>query len=347
MRAPCLTLVLLIALTLGATTCGADAAVPRNDATGTISGPGAVVENSGSARYTIPTQYFGSSIVWNVTGNATLLPDTNREVIQVAVGAVGNFTLAVSVVRAGTEVYAATLTVDVLTATSLPHPNADARLALHLGSTLVRPQCMNFDRLPTCAQVVTRGQLYPRVYMAYVLVERGNAMAGVGGAQFGVNYAAAPSVGVDVYSWSLCASLEFTAAGPNGPWPAPGSGNLVTWDVRTRCQRTEPGGPGTGVVATVGFFYLGAYTPGEIRLTPRPVDNQAKVGSCTSVEDVIAGAGGPAGERLGFASFSADGLTPGFNPCEAPIPVRMTTWSSIKALFAPPAVGTAAATGER
>ena len=28
-----------------------------------------------------------------------------------------------------------------------------------------------------------------------------------------------------------------------------------------RCQRQEPGGAGTGVVATAGYFYMAAYGP--------------------------------------------------------------------------------------
>ena len=63
---------------------------------------------------------------------------------------------------------------------------------------------------------------------------------GVGGLECGVDYAGAPAAGVDVFSWSLCATVE----APVNGWPLAGGGNRILWDGATRCQRTEPGGAG-------------------------------------------------------------------------------------------------------
>ena len=42
-------------------------------------------------------------------------------------------------------------------------------------------------------------------------------------------------------------------------------------------SRFEPGGAGTGVSAAAGYFYMAAYTPDMLRVTPRPVDGRAKL----------------------------------------------------------------------
>lgn len=141
--------------------------------------------------------------------------------------------------------------------------------------------------------------------------------------------------GGDIFSWSLCATIEFRSAGPNGLWPAAGSGNLITWDPASRCQRTEPGGFGSGVVATAGYSYCGAYSPDVLRVIPRPVDGQAKVADCSAVESLIGGVGYPTTvpSHLGIAQFSADGSVSGYNPCGVVTPVRVTTWSANKGMY--------------
>jgi hypothetical protein len=106
-------------------------------------------------------------------------------------------------------------------------------------------------------------------------VAQGDAVSGVGGLQCGITYDPAAHAGVDVFNWTLCASLEFPSSGPNGAWPAAGSGNLITWDGAFRCQRTQP--DGSGVVAAAGYFYCAAYSTDRLELIPRPVDGQAKV----------------------------------------------------------------------
>jgi hypothetical protein len=134
---------------------------------------------------------------------------------------------------------------------------------------------------------------------------------------------------VDVLAWTLCATLEFPSTG----WPASGGGNLVAWDTINSCQNYEPSGPGTGVVAAAGYFYLAAYSNDVMMLIPRPVDGLAKVADCLARETTIADVGVPRSpSHLGTARFSTGGGQ-GYNPCGFADPIRSTTWSGIKTLY--------------
>jgi hypothetical protein len=149
----------------------------------------------------------------------------------------------------------------------------------------------------------------------------------IAGLQCGITYqngspgAASDGQGIDIFDWTLCASLEFPSTGDQ-PWPEPGSGNLITWSL-DHCQ--------TGVTAVAGYFYLGAYGVDQLRLIPRPIDNLAKLAHCNASEILISPG------DLGVASFSSGARIRGCNPavvgnCEA-ISVRTTTWSGIKTIF--------------
>lgn len=200
--------------------------------------------------------------------------------------------------------------------------NADARLALHLAAVSTKNACTRAEAAPACAALVTAGDLFPATYYAYLLVTKGDAAAGIAGLQCGLNYNGMTQQGVDVFSWTSCASLDFPSTG----WPGPGGGNLVTWDSLTRCQRGQPDGPGGGVTATAGYFYLAAYSADQLTLTPRPVDGLAKVADCDAHETIVEG--GPthhAPGYLGVASFSAGAVSPGHNACAAPASVLDAT----------------------
>ncbi|TPW09032.1 MAG: hypothetical protein FD129_2331, partial [bacterium] len=71
-------------------------------------------------------------------------------------------------------------------------------------------------------------------------------------------------------------------------------------------------------IGVAGYFYVTAYGPAWMRLTPRPVDHRALVASCDEATEVpIAGA------ALGWVSFGGaarDGDDDGFNPCRDLIP---------------------------
>ncbi|TPW16647.1 MAG: hypothetical protein FD129_682, partial [bacterium] len=172
-----------------------------------------------------------------------------------------------------------------------------------------------------CRDAVTRGSLLPGPYFVYLLAGQ---FAEIAGLECGITYDDGAPSGLndhdrlDVYSWSLCATLEFPGSDP--AWPAPGSGNLITWDSINLCQ--------AGTVAVAGYFYVGAYGPDEMRLTVRPASGEAKVANCGSAETPLAP------EALGTAVFSAGAAVEGYNPCDRGTAVSAvpTSWSRIKML---------------
>ena len=195
---------------------------------------------------------------------------------------------------------------------ALAGPNANAKILIHLLAPIAKGPCSSAAATPPCSSVVTAGDLYPATYFAYVLVTDADSAAGVAGVQFGIDYDGAAQSGVDIYDWTNCATLEFAEPG----WPNAGTGNLVTWDTTSRCQRSEPEGLGTGVKAVVGYFYCAAYSADTLRITVRDVDSVAAVASCDAAPDTLESPEQfSAPYPLGFAVFSADGATEGYNPC--------------------------------
>lgn len=211
------------------------------------------------------------------------------------------------------------------------------KLLLHLKALTTKNAC-TWGNVTDCqADVVTSGTVGnaggPFYYM-YVLVANGAFRStalggndlGIAGLQLGIDYAADGS-GLQVFGWTLCASLQFTLSGADA-WPNPHSGNLITWNA-------EPG-PGSlcqkGEVSIAGYIYCAAYGPDKVSLIPRPVDGLAKVADCNSAEYVLEPA------ELGFAKFSVAGTDVGCNPCRqsdecAIVPTERATWSSIKGLY--------------
>ncbi|HEX7878920.1 MAG TPA: hypothetical protein VF720_05890 [Candidatus Eisenbacteria bacterium] len=182
-------------------------------------------------------------------------------------------------------------------------------------------------QLANCTAAISQGSLNTP-YHVFVVVAPSDSMlqsgAGIAGLQFGLDYSGGfdpsgnPVLPIDIFSWTLCATLEFIT--PTPQWPGPGGGNLITWDSVTNCQ--------LGNLAVAGYFYLTAYSPATLRLTPRPVDQRAKVATCGAVELDTWNYYG-----LGIAAFSAGSTVPGCNPCIYPCgidPVESTTWSRIK-----------------
>lgn len=220
---------------------------------------------------------------------------------------------------------------------ALAFGNAGAKVQLHLTQTFTSMQCTRPEVNPACDNIDTSGDLYPNLYFAHVLLTDGSAVEGFGGALFGIEYGSGQSdgVGFDIFGWSLCATLELQGSTP--PWPASGSANLITWDVTTRCQRAEPGGPGTGVVAHVGYFYCAAYTPATFRIIAAPRrasdvgQEKVLVANCASQEDILDELHNPhLPSPLGSVVFSAGGLAEGDNPCVKIVSVAPTSWSRVK-----------------
>lgn len=198
--------------------------------------------------------------------------------------------------------------------------NANAKIQLHVLGTTAKAQCTRTAATPACQSVITNAPVGGNYY-TYLLVTDGNQAAGIAGVQFGIVYPAGWFV-----EWHICATLEFAMAG----FPQSGTGDLVTWDSTTRCQRSEPGGAGTGVVAPAGYFYMTPYTPGVMQVVPRQADNVAKVADCTAAEDVVEGGGVVrTPSHLGAAGFPSGG----FNPCGLVTPVQSTTWGAVKSIY--------------
>ncbi|HEX7879513.1 MAG TPA: hypothetical protein VF720_08890 [Candidatus Eisenbacteria bacterium] len=205
------------------------------------------------------------------------------------------------------------------------------KLLLHVKSKTTKNPC-SFGSVNDCqASTVVKANLTnvndPNTfYFVYLLAVKAS-IPNLAGVQCGIQYegGADPNGGqvpINVASWSNCATLEFPTPGADA-WPAPGGGNLITWDSMNACQ--------TGEVGVAGYFYLGAYAPATMRLTTRPVDNKAALADCSSVESEPL-----LTKDLGFVAFSAGAVTEGCNPCVAecmPVPVAPTSWSSIKSLL--------------
>jgi len=236
--------------------------------------------------------------------------------------------------RALASVLVAGLATVALNTDSFAGANANAKIQLHLLTPTTKAACTRIQTTPPCNGIITTGILYPQLYFAHVLVTDGNVAAGVAGIQFGIAYTgpgATDGVGIDIFAWTLCATLEFQSPSPT--WPNSGAGNLITWDATTRCQRFVPAGndPANGVVGNAGYFYMAAYGPGTMAITPRPTDGLAKVADCSAAEDVVEGTGvvrNPS--HLGTLGF---GGQPGYNPCGLITPTVNTTWGAVKTIY--------------
>lgn len=207
------------------------------------------------------------------------------------------------------------------------------KILLHLMTTTSKNTCTR-AQLSDCATAVTNGTSEAAggvPYFMYLLaatgplgLDEGDTQEGIAGLQCGIDFDGTEGAGVEMFGWSLCATLEFSSTG----WPEDGGGNLITWDSTTKCQREQ--------VGVAGYFYVAAYTPDMFKIIPRPVDGKAQVAKCSAEEINLSLA------DLGFVAFSAGGTDTGCNPCVqvngndtdcSGVPVQRTTWSSIKGLY--------------
>lgn len=206
------------------------------------------------------------------------------------------------------------------TTLALPsNANSNARLLLHMTAVTTGNPCV-LGNLTDCRNaVVSNGPLYPALRFVYLLAGWQVELSGV---RCGITYDGGLADGqanhqnLDIYSWSLCASMETPSLSPRA-WPAPGSGNLIQWTGEDACQRTA--------IPVAGYFYVGAYARDQLRLTPYPGDPAARVDDCSGGSVSLASA------ALGYVGFA----TFGYDPCvdDPRVPVRLTTWSGIKTLF--------------
>lgn len=302
-----------------------------------FSGTSPVAQFRTGVPYTASYAYPGGSYAWEISGSGTIAGSAQNPVVFVDVGGEGTINLTLAHTRNGRlHTCSQTITVTATPPPPPPHLNP-AKLLLHLIPSTNRNAC-DGRWVVSCNRAQTAGSLAPTSYFAYLLVADGNRAAGISALQCGIDYNPTPGAGVDVFSWTHCAVFEAGTDGPNGTWPTAGSGDRIFWDMTTMCQRTEPGGVGSGVVAAAGYFYLTAYSPDRIEIRPRPIDGQAQVADCSFNVDVIGGIGFPPGaeSQLGSASFSPDGSVRGYNPCGTIVNVQPSTWSRIKGMFATP-----------
>src|SRR5262249_30596598 len=102
----------------------------------------------------------------------------------------------------------------------------NAKVALHVQAHTSKSPCGAAPTIP-CFQYATKADVGVS-YDVYLVVA--DPSQGAAGLSCGVAYDPVISEGVDVYSWSFCGDgLEYPHDGPNGPWPASGSGTRLTW----------------------------------------------------------------------------------------------------------------------
>jgi hypothetical protein len=132
--------------------------------------------------------------------------------------------------------------------------------------------------------------------------------AGIAGAVFGIAYNDAPSAGVDVQSWTTCGDLAFGSDTP--PWPASGSGMIVTWDRIANCQNSPAGGDlDGGVTAVLAVLDIDVYSSDFLSITRRESSplKDFQISDCTGAAIAL---DYPA--AAGKASFGTSGA---YDPC--------------------------------
>lgn len=223
-----------------------------------------------------------------------------------------------------------------LTVPAYAFDNDAAAIALHISPVVTKNVCEVPVGLTNATVVVGQPTLSTAngpFYFTYLLVCNGSDSTGIAGMEMGIDYqgAIAPEGGafpISIFAWHNCGDIEWNL----GDWPAPGTGNMITWDRVNNCQDvlTQPDVKHT-VIAVGGYFYMGAYGPATMSVIPRPVSGRAKVADCrpnpaeTDITDMVP-------SHLGVAGFGAM-YSQGYNPCGAPTPVENTTWSGVKSLF--------------
>ncbi|MDZ4805253.1 MAG: hypothetical protein SGI90_10365 [Candidatus Eisenbacteria bacterium] len=194
---------------------------------------------------------------------------------------------------------------------------------------VTKNQCAS-GRLDRCDQALTAAGLSTPdgpFYYLYLLAARGTQPT-MSGLMVGIDYESRAAgdvnngTGVDVFSWTLCATAEYIRATTN-TWPEPGGSNIIVWNYIDDCQTSE--------IAVAGYFYTGVYSPDRFRLTPDELSNDVQVSNCDLQGFDLAA------KDLGYVEFSDGAKARGCNPClvdcSGAVTVAPTTWSRIKTLI--------------
>ena len=147
----------------------------------------------------------------------------------------------------------------------------------------------------------------------------------ISGVECGIDYdgAYAPEGGespISVFAWTLLGNSQIRF----GDWPAPGSGNIILWN-EDNCQYYRENGI---TFAMTGYFYVGAYAPGQIRVTPNPASGLAVLANCFGNGATVDVTPPVYNCALGVVGFQQEG----FNGVCA-VPVVPATWSRVKSHF--------------
>lgn len=210
--------------------------------------------------------------------------------------------------------------------------DGNPKLVLHVRPITQQNACTAWGALDDCQAAVTTGGLTVPAegpyWFVYLLAAKGSSPANVAAVRTGVTYQGGASggqndhTGIDVLAWRLCATMDNVT--PNVPeWPAPGSGNTVSWDLPESCQEQS--------TAVIGYFYIAAYSPDVLRLTGDPADGDAEIRDCDSDMHGL-----NESRDLGSVAFGAGTQEAACNPCATAcddMPVLRATWGGIKALF--------------
>lgn len=206
--------------------------------------------------------------------------------------------------------------------------NSQAAIALHIASANTGCTVPGLRSATLNQQTNTLSTPSGPFYYVYLLACNGSDSVGIGGIECGIQYQGEfnpggnPTQPLVVFGWNSCSTLSFESTG----WPSPGGGNALTWSTAA-CQNTRSeAGVKYSVIAIGGYFYVGAYSPSTMYVTPRPVSGAAAVSDCSARVDFVHN---QIPTHLGSAGFG----TVGFNPCGAPTPVQNSTWSTIKGQY--------------
>lgn len=200
----------------------------------------------------------------------------------------------------------------VVAAPAAAGPNANAVIGFHVAPATAKTPCT--AELPNCIDATVSAPL--GTYTVYMIAAAYDDSLGLAGLQVGLEYDGTPGVGVDIFNWGLCASLNF----PQPGWPGSGTGNTITWDPGGACQQNS-------AVTAAAWFYVAAYGADRLAAVPRPVDGKFKVVDCNAVEEDLTTA---FPSHLGYVDF---GGGEGYNPCSLIVSTRQSTWGGIKQLF--------------
>lgn len=219
-----------------------------------------------------------------------------------------------------------TLSAGCLLSLSLQSPparageNSNAKILLHLTAPVAKNTCVHAG-VHECRDIITSGDLYPRKYFAYVVVADVDALEGVTGIKFGLQYDGRPHEGVDIYSWESCSNGDWTTMN----WPASGSGAILTWKSPGVSNHLEADGAESNVTRVAGYFYCAAYSNDTLRPVGHPSDGTVAIMGSHSHEETLATQDD--GNSLGHIKFSAGGLEEGYNPCGNGIPGRASLFT--------------------